>query len=536
VNAAPSGQGATSVVEPGGPGSTQPILAVHGLTKSYEGQRALDGMDFEVRAGEIHALLGENGAGKSTLIKVVSGAIPFDAGRILLDGREVRPSDPADARRLGIAVVHQHGNLVPALTVAENILLGDRLPRRVGVLTDRRRMHRVVRDVLEQVQLDVRPDTPVSGLKPHQAGMVQVAKALHTKARLIILDEPTTAFTPAEVDVLFERLRSLAAQGTAFVYVSHRLAEVMEIADRMTVMREGKLVGTWRRHELDHDGLVAQLVGDEELAHRHSEDRQAREVARGEPILTIRGLRGPGVDGVDLTVHHREVLGLASLPGNGAEDIVRLLFGLTEREAGELELDGKRIAPGDPGAAKAAGFALIPKDRHAQAVLPGRPVRDNATIASTRRYRSDRVLRLMRRRIERQDTRRLIDELSIKTRGPEQDIATLSGGNQQKVVLGRWLLRDSRVFLFDDPCAGVDIQSKSEIYRIISGLAEQGAGVIVTSTELEELVRACHRVVVLFEGRIVGELVGDQITEQSILRLAFGPSEKGEEQAHGGRS
>jgi ABC-type sugar transport system ATPase subunit len=445
----------------------------------------------------------------------------------------VRPSDPQEGRRLGIAVVHQHGNLVPALSVAENILLGERLPRRAGLTIDRRRMRRAAQEILDQVDLKVSPDAPVSELAPHEAGMVQVAKALRTRARLVILDEPTTAFTPTEVETLFARLRALAATGTAFVYVSHRIHEVLEIADRMTVMREGRRVGTWRRDELDHEQLVTQLVGDEELAHRHTADGQARTVARGEPILHVRGLRGAGVQDVDFTVHHREVLGIASLPGNGAEEVVQLLFGIADREAGEMELDGRRVAPGDPAAAKAAGFALIPKDRHAQAILPGMTVGQNATLASTGFFRSDPLLRMMRRRAERIASQGLISDLAIKTRGPGQDISTLSGGNQQKVVLGRWLLRDSRMFLFDDPCAGVDIQSKGEIYRIISDLAERGAGVILTSTDLEELVRACHRVVVLFEGRVVGELVGDQITEQGILRLAFGP--EGGKEHHGSR-
>jgi ABC-type sugar transport system ATPase subunit len=510
------------------------VLSVRDLVKTYDEHRALDGMSLDVLPGEIHALLGENGAGKSTLIKAVSGAIQFDSGTVRVAGREVRPSDPQAGRDLGIAVVHQHGNLVPALSVAENIMLGERLPRRGGVLIDRRRMHRDARTVLEQVDLDVSPDTRVEDLAPHEAGMVQVAKALRTEARLIILDEPTTAFTPAEVAVLFRRLRGLAAEGTAFVYVSHRLGEVLDIATRMTIMRDGGLVGTWDRRELDHDGLVAKLVGDDELAHRHAESSQAKAVQRGEPILEVRDLRGAGLRGVDLTVHHREVLGVAGLPGNGAEDVMRLLYGMDRIEGGEVLLDGSPVRVKDPGTARDAGFALVPKDRHVQAILSGKSIQENSTIASTRGYRSDRVLRWMRRGQERKDTQRVMGDLSVKASGPRQDISALSGGNQQKVVLGRWLLRDSRVFLFDDPCAGVDIQSKGEIYRIITDLAERGTGTIVASTELEELVRVCHRVVVFFEGTIAGELVGDQITEQQILRLSFGPAGGKDPHGHNG--
>ncbi len=520
MNAETSGPGATTL--PGTASAVEPVLSVRDLVKTYDEHRALDGMSLDVRRGEIHALLGENGAGKSTLIKAVSGAIRFDSGTVRVDGQEVRPADPQAGRDLGIAVVHQHGNLVPALSVAENIMLGERLPRRGGVLIDRRRLRRDALEVLDQVDLDVSPDTRVEDLAPHEAGMVQVAKALRTKAQLIILDEPTTAFTPSEVEVLFRRLRGLAAEGTAFVYVSHRLAEVLEIATRMTIMRDGGLVGTWERHELDHDGLVSKLVGDDEIAQRHVESGQARAVQRGEPILEVRGLRGAGVRGIDLTVHHREVLGIAGLPGNGAEDVMRLLYGIDRIESGEVRLDGTSVRIGDPASARDAGFALVPKDRHAQAILPGRDILENSTLASTARYRRDPLVRLMHRGRERSDTRRVMGELSVKATGPSQDISFLSGGNQQKVVLGRWLLRDSRIFLFDDPCAGVDIQSKGEIYSIITDLAEAGTGAVVTSTELEELVRVCHRVVVLFEGTIAGELVGDQITEQQILRLSFG--------------
>jgi ABC-type sugar transport system ATPase subunit len=510
--------------EPGGsPGSGSPVLTVHDVIKDYDGQRALDCMDLEVRAGEVHALLGENGAGKSTLIKAVAGVIPYESGSVRVAGEPLAPSDPQASRHAGVAVVHQHGNLVPALSVGENLLLGEGFPRRTGVLLDRRRMDGETRGMLEQVGLaHISPRTLASDLKPHEAGMLAVAKALRTHAKLIVLDEPTTAFTPHEVEVLFERLRSLKQEGTAFIYVSHRLAEVLEISDRITVMREGRRIGTWDRGDLTHDELVDHLVGDERLAHKHADDQQARSVARGAPVVEIRGLRSPTLRGVDVTVHEHEVLGLAGLPGSGAAEVLNVLFGLVPREGGDVELDGKPVKVHDPVGAREAGFALIPKDRHAQAVLPGQSVRENVTIASTGAFRADPVVRWMKRGAERAKTKELVSQLTIKTRGGEQDISSLSGGNQQKVVLARWLTRGSRVFLFDDPCAGVDIQSKKEIYDLIGDLAAEGHGVVVTSTELEELVRACHRVVVLFEGEVVGELVGDQITEQSILRLSFG--------------
>ena len=509
---------AQSVAQPQSSGAT-PILEVRDLIKDYPGQRALDGMDFVLYPREVHALLGENGAGKSTMIKVISGVIRPTAGQILLDGKPIEPRSPQHAKALGISAVHQQANLVPSISVAENLMLGYDFPKVAGVFVDRRKLRARVQAVLDEIELDVPPSRFVSDLSPHEAGMVAIGKALMADARVIILDEPTAALFQGEVDVLFRQMRKLAARGIAFIYVSHRLGEVFQIAERITVMRDGRRVGTWRAADLTHRRLVDEIAGKErELIER----RGTEKAVRGEPLLVVENLRAPNVNGVSFVLHAGEVLGLAGLSGSGAEETINTLYGNLPRQGGALQLAGKRVDPRHPTTAKELGFAFVPKDRHAHALLPGFAIWENVTLASTERYRTDRIVRWMKKGAERKEARRIVDLLSIKTRGVNQDISTLSGGNQQKVVIGRWLTRNAQVYLLDDPSAGVDVHSKSDIYEEIRTVATSGAGVIFTSTELEEMTRVCDRVLVFHEGTISGELVGDQITEANIVRLSFG--------------
>jgi ABC-type sugar transport system ATPase subunit len=509
---------AVAAAEP--PGSAAPLLEARQLVKDYPGTRALDHMDFDVRAGEVHALLGENGAGKSTLIKALAGVVRFDSGEILLDGQPVAPRDPHEGRELGIGVVHQQGNLVPTLSVAENLLLGEPFPKLGGVLVDRRAMRRRVESVLRDVGLRLGPNALVADISPHEAGMVAVAKALLQDARIVVLDEPTTALSASEVQTLFEKVRELARRGIAFVYISHRLGEIFQIADRATVMRDGRKIGTWPISELDHRRLVDAIAGEERALKVSAEALES--AARDEVVLEIEGLRAPALHGVDVRLRAGEVLGVAGLPGMGAEELLNVLFGNLPRHGGVIRLDGREVAPRSPVEARDAGFAFVPKDRHAQALVPGFGVRENITIASTERYRADPITRWMNRGAERAEARSVIARLSIKTSG-NQEIGGLSGGNQQKAVIGRWLSRGARVYLFDDPSAGVDVHSKAEIYAMIRELAREGAGVVFTSTELEEIPRVCDRVLVFRDGRVSGELVGAEIDPPSILRFALTP-------------
>ena len=496
-----------------------PLLEVRDAVKDYPGTRALDHMNFSLLAGEVHALLGENGAGKSTLIKALAGALQLSAGTIEVDGVEVEIRNPQRAQALGVSVVHQHGNLIPELSVTENVLMVEGLGRRAGILVSWRVAHRRTARLLERVGLpDLDPRCEVSTLGPHEQAMVAVAKALASNARVIILDEPTTALQPAEVDTLFAQMRKLTDEGIGFVFVTHRLGEVFKVCDRITVMRDGALVGTWDAVDLDHDSLVDQLVGAEKQISREAY-RGAGET--GEVVLEVRGLRGDVLRGLDLAARAGEVVGVASLPGEGAEQVVESLYGLC-RSQGEILVRGVSKKIRTPQQAVAAGMALVPRDRLGQGLVSDLSIRENATLATTRAYVSDPVLRWMRRGRERRDVTEVMDRLNLKSGGLESEVRTLSGGNAQKVVIGRWLLSQATVYLLDSPTAAVDVHTKGEIYALARSLADNGAAVIFTSTELEEFVRVCDRVLVLHDGEVVGELVGEENTVNSIMRLSFG--------------
>ncbi len=507
------GRGATSRPGPA------PVLEVRQAVKDYPGQRALDHMDFALRAGEVHALLGENGAGKSTLIKAIAGAIQLTSGSISVGGLEVDLRDPQRAQSMGVSVVHQHGNLVPELSVTENVLMVEGLGRRGGVLVNWRAAHRRVGELLARVGLpDLNPRREVSTLGAHESAMVAVAKALASNARVIVLDEPTTPLLPGEADTLFAQMRLLASEGIGFVFVTHRLGEVFKVCDRITVMRDGQLVGTWDAGDLDHDSLVSHLVGPEKAIPREGPVGSS---TPGDVVIDVKNLRNGVLRGVSFQARAGEVVGIASLPGEGAGDVVESLFGIS-RCTGDIIIDGKHRRIRSPKSAVAAGLGLVPRDRLRQGLVVDMSVRENATLASTRSFVTDPVLRLMRRGRERTQVGSVMQRLSLKAPGLESEVRTLSGGNQQKVVIGRWLLRKARVYLLDSPTAAVDVHTKGEIYAVARQFADDGSAVIFTSTELEEFTRVCDRVLVLHDGSVVGELIGDDNSVDSIMRLSFG--------------
>jgi ABC-type sugar transport system ATPase subunit len=496
------------------------LLAVSAAVKDYPGQRALDSMDFQLRAGEIHALLGENGAGKSTLIKAIGGAISLTSGTIAVDGEIVDIRSPQDAQSRGINIVHQHGNLIGEISVLENVLLAEGLSRRAGIFVNWRESAARVRDLLDNVGLsglDVR--TLVSDLSPHQVAMVAIAKAQASDARIIILDEPTSALQAEEVEILFAQMRRLAATGMGFVFVTHRLAEVFRVTDRITVMRDGRLVGTWQTPELDHDRLVDQLVGPEKAAVSRLELDRGHV---GDTVLfEARGLRSGVLRGIDLTVRSGEVVGIASLPGEGAEEVIEALYGIRRCE-GEILVGGRPVSISSPRDAVRAGLALVPRERLRQGLVSEMSVRENASLASTSRFITDPIFRFLRRGRERAAVAETTRRLSLKSAGLEVPVRTLSGGNQQKVVIARWLMRGASVYLLDSPTNAVDVHTKAEIYALARELAHQNAAVIFTSTETEEFVRLCDRVLVIHDGQLTGELTGDAITVSAIMRLSFG--------------
>jgi ABC-type sugar transport system ATPase subunit len=495
------------------------VLEVTGLVKEYPGTRALDGVDLEIRRGEIHALLGENGAGKSTLIRLICGASKPTAGHIVIGGKEVELNSPQQAQDLGIAVVHQHFNLVPHLSVAENLFLSGTLPRRAGVFVNWGAAGRSAKGLLDRVGLKIDPWTEVSKLRPDESAMVAIAKAIGSDARIIILDEPTSALLPAEVSVLFGHMRRLATEGHSFLYVSHRLAEVFEIADRVTVLRDGRRAGAWTRAEMSRRAIIKAIVGGDKP---WMEEASASAADYGDALVVADALAGARVRNLSFALRSGEIVGFAGLPGSGAEESLDLLFARSAVSGGQLTVNGKPLTLRSPRDAKNAGIALVPKNRHAESLLPGASVRENISLPNLNRFVADPVARFIRRGRERAAGQEIATKLAIKMPGIEASIDSLSGGNQQKAILGRWLASGAKIFMLNSPTAAVDIGAKADIYKLIREIAAAGAGVIFTSTEVEEFPRVCHRVLVFRDGAVVGELSGADATEANIMHLAVG--------------
>jgi ABC-type sugar transport system ATPase subunit len=495
-----------------------PVLEVRAIVKDFPGTRALDSVDLVVLPGEIHALLGENGAGKSTIIKCICGAQPPTSGSILVDGREVSFSGPHDAVAAGIAVVHQHSNLIPNLSVEENLWLGEPLPRIGGMLIDWRAVRTRAREIMGRVKLDIAPEAIIADLRPDQRAMISIAKAVASDARLIILDEPTTALLPDEVDLLFAQMKRLSREGHAFLYVSHRLTEVFEVADRATVLRDGRNAGTFTRDQMDRKAIVSAIVG-EQKSLRHG---RAKSTATAKVMLDVSDLRGRRVNGVDIKLHGGEILGIAGLPGSGADETIDLLFGRNQITGGEIKIDGRMIRLRDPRDAIAAGIALVPKERLAEAVLHGFSVRENISLPSLAKFVREPIARLVNRSAEDAAARQVVQRMNVRTPGIETPIDALSGGNQQKAVLGRWLTTEAKIFLLNSPTAAVDVGAKAEIYELIRSLAAQGAAVIFSSTEVEEFPSLCERVLVFASGLVARELSGEDVTEANIMTIAAG--------------
>ncbi len=511
-----------------------PRLALRGVSKSYGPVAALRDVDFEVAAGEVHALVGENGAGKSTLVKVLGGAVRASAGTIALDGREVLVASPAAAARLGIAIVHQDASLVPELTVAENVALG-REPRRARWprLLDRPQMDALARRALAQLgETAIEPGRRVAELGVAARQMVEIARGLARAARVLALDEPTAALTRPETERLFAALARLTAAGTAVIYISHRLEEVIRVAQRITVLRDGAVVRTGAVGEFDRGALVRAMVGRDVdadvMAGRDAGGlRRLRRLnpplqsppIQEPPLLETRGLSGTGVVGVDLTVQAGEVLGIGGLVGAGRSELAQLLFGAVPRTGGTVRLDGREVAPASPRAAIELGFAFLTEDRNRLGLVGALNVRENATLTALGRFRRGPFIA---RAPEAAAAREMADRLQLTPRDVEAPVGALSGGNRQKVVLARWLLAGARVFLFDEPTAGVDVGAKREIHLLIEELAARGAGVIVISSDLPELLALSDRVLVMRGGRVVGAVERAAATEERVLALALG--------------
>jgi ribose transport system ATP-binding protein len=487
-----------------------PLLEMRGITKRFPGVTALDGVDFELEKGEVHVILGENGAGKSTLIKMLSGAYHPDEGEILLDGQKVNISSATVAQALGISTIYQEFNLVPQLTVAENIFLG-RQPRRFG-LVDHQKMRSKARKLLERIKVRVAPDALVSTLGVAQRQMVEIAKALSLEARILIMDEPTASLSGQEVERLFEIVRGLKEEEVGVIFISHHLEEVTEVGDRVTVLRDGKLVDRVPA-TTDHSEFVRMMVG------RSIEDQfPRRRPETGEVLLDVRNLFREGVlEDISFQVRAGEVVGIAGIVGAGRTELARVIFGVDPLNSGEVWVEGRRMERSDPREAKHQGIGFVTEDRQGQGIVQPLSVAENLALASLGR---NTTAGLVNRREQRGRAEKMIKELNIKTPGPEQEVRYLSGGNQQKVVIGKWLLADSKVLIMDEPTRGIDVGAKVEIYELMNELTQRGAAILMISSDLPEVLGMSDRILVMGGGRITGELPVEEATQERVMALA----------------
>ncbi|SDR61423.1 sugar ABC transporter ATP-binding protein [Paraburkholderia tuberum] len=486
-----------------------PILVAKGIGKSFPGVVALDNVDFEIRAGEVNALVGENGAGKSTLIKMMAGFHAPDEGEIRVDGELLTPS-PQAAHAAGVATIHQDHHLVPNMTVAENIMLG-RWPSRFGVISRREQMARA-EAVLARVVPNLSPTTLARQLTPAEGQLVEIARAISEDSRVLVMDEPTTSLSPPEIERLFQVVDDLKAQGLGVVFVSHWLEEVFRISDRITVLRDGRLVSSIPASELDHAKVIKMMVGRDVQQVKYS-PRQA-----GEVVLHVDGLSRAGVlEDISFSVRAGEIVTLAGLVGAGRTEVANCIAGIDRYDEGAISIDGKLVAAGDPKKAIKAGIALVPEDRREQALVPKLSVSTNITMPLLDRIAPRGVISESR---EAEIVNEAARSLSIKMASASVPISTLSGGNQQKAVIGRCVALGPRLLILDEPTKGVDVGAKAEISEIIIRLASQGAAVLLISSELPEVLALSDRALVMRSGRIAGQLTRDELSQESVMNLA----------------
>lgn len=490
------------------------LLSMREIEKSFPGVHALKRVDLDLNAGEVLALLGENGAGKSTLIKVLSGAHLPDAGEIKIEGRDPQILAPADAQRAGIAVIYQEFNLVPGLTARENIFLGQEKTT-AGFIHQRDEFVRAV-ELFDRVGVRVDPRDPCNRLSVAQQQVVEIAKALALSARIIVMDEPSATLTPNEVGRLFEVIRDLRAQGLGVIYISHRLEEIFEIADRVMVLRDGEHVGTRAIDQVERQSLIEMMVG-----RKLENEFPARESKIGEERLVVRNLsRGTAVNDVSFSVRRGEILAITGLVGAGRTETARLIFGADRRDSGRILLDGQELSIRKPRDAIRAGMCLLTEDRKGEGLLLGQSVRENFGLPNLPAFSR---LGFLRQRDERDACARFVKSMSIKTPSLEQAIQFLSGGNQQKVVLAKWLERNCDVVLFDEPTRGIDVGAKYEIYQLVNRLAAAGKAIVMISSELPEVLGMADRILVMREGQVTGMIEDVQTaTQQQIMDLAVG--------------
>jgi len=491
------------------------MIEITGIDKAFSGNVVLKDVQFSLADGEIHALMGENGAGKSTLMKILTGIYERDAGIVKVDGQEVHFKSPKEAEAMGIAVIHQELNILPDLTVAENLFLGNEQTIGKSGILKTKEMNKEASRILSQLGLDVDVKTPAGQLSVGKQQIIEIAKAIETHAKVIIMDEPTAALTDREIKTLFKTIRKLQSQGVSFVYISHRMEEIFAICDRITILRDGQYIGVRVIKETTFDEIVKMMVG-RELGDRFPE----RSAKIGNIKLEVKGLTRNGYcEDINFQLRKGEVLGIAGLMGAGRTEVVQTLFGYRKMNKGEIFIDGKKVRISNPILAKKHGIGYVTEDRKTEGLVVDFSIKENIMLTNL-----DKASRLgiIDRKKETSFVDKLIKKLGVRTSGAAQTAKSLSGGNQQKVVIAKWLGDEPKILILDEPTRGVDIGAKKEIYQIINDLAEQGVAILMISSELPEIIGMADRVLVMHEGKITGEVTKEEMTQEKIMYYATG--------------
>ena len=489
------------------------LLEMKNIQKSFPGVHALDNANIDVRFGEVHALVGENGAGKSTLMKVLNGIYKKDSGQIIYKGEEIELNGPIDAQKRGIGMIHQELNLMPHLTVAENIYIGKE-PMVGGVLLDQKKANQAAKELLASMHLDIDPTTPVKKLTVAKQQMIEIAKALNNNSELFVMDEPTSPLTDTEIEELFRFIRQLREAGHGIIYISHRLEELWRISDRITVMRDGQYVGTVNTADVNRQEIISMMVG----RVIYEEPKQCSNVPKDAPIvLEAKNLRAQNVKDVSFELRKGEILGFAGLVGAGRTETMRALFGADPRISGEVLVKGQKVEIHSPSDAVKHGIGYLSEDRKTFGIATGLSVRDNSVMADLKNYCTGPIMN--DKKID-SIAEEYINKISIKTPSLRQLVKNLSGGNQQKIVIAKWLIKKCDVLIFDEPTRGIDVGAKSEIYKLMNQLVDEGKSIIMISSEMPELLRMSDRIIVMSEGAITGELDICEATQTSVMTFA----------------
>lgn len=494
---------------------TDVLVLMEGIEKSFPGVHALSQCQFELRAGEVHALVGENGAGKSTLMKILAGVYSKDAGRIFYRGREVDIPNPRAAQLLGISMIHQELNLMPHLTVAQNIFIGREPRQRIPFVLDDKRINEQTRALLDRLHLKLDPRTKVADLTVAKQQMVEIAKALSFNSEVLIMDEPTAALTEAEIAELFRIIRQLRENGVGIVYISHRLDELKQISDRVTVMRDGRYIDTVETAQTTADQIIKMMVG----RTIYEVMPELRDEPYSETVLRVSNLnRGRTLKNVSFELKRGEILGFAGLMGAGRTEVARAIFGADPVDSMDMWVMGRKVQISSPADAVAHGIGYLSEDRKRYGLTLSMDVEDNVVLGSMKRFLN--ALGIIKRSDTRVTVEQYVKSLAIRTPSIHQQVKNLSGGNQQKVVIAKWLTANTDILIFDEPTRGIDVGAKSEIYKLLNELARNGKSIIMISSELPEILRMSHRIIVMCEGRITGELTAAEATQEKIMRLA----------------